>query len=66
MIVRKMKQAMRKKILPKEAIDTLVDMALAKEVLTMQEHKTLKHAYEAKHDFVQVDSFKIEDYVKKL
>ncbi len=64
-LVRKMKKAMRTKVLPKEPVDTLVDMALEKGVLTQKEHVTLKKAYEAKHDFVQVDSFSIESYVKK-
>ena len=61
----KMKKAMRAKILPKEPIDTIVDMALEKEVLSKEEHAVLKEAYEVKHAFIQVDSYKIEDYVTK-
>ena len=61
----KIKKAMRQKVLPKEPVDTLLDMALDKEVLTSQEHKTLKEAYAAKHELIQVDSYKIEDYVNK-
>lgn len=65
-IVRKMKKAMQVNILPKEPIDTLIDLALAKEVLSGEEHATLIDAYKAKHAFIQVDSYKIEEYVKKL
>ena len=64
-IVAKMKKAMRVNILPKEPIDTIIDLALAKEVLSADEHAFLIDAYAAKHAFIQVDSYKIEDYVKK-
>jgi acyl-CoA dehydrogenase len=63
-IVRKMKVAMRDHKLPRVAVDTVVDLALEKGVLTSQEHATLKAAYIAKHDLIQVDSYKIEDYVR--
>ncbi|MDH5464867.1 MAG: acyl-CoA dehydrogenase [Thiovulaceae bacterium] len=65
-LIRKMRKAMRKRILPKAALDTLVDMALEKNVLTNEEHALLKKAYQVKHDIVQVDSYKIEDYVKRM
>ena len=65
-LIRKMRKAMRKRILPKAALDTLVDMALEKNVLTNEEHVLLKKAYQVKHDIVQVDSYKIEDYVKRM
>lgn len=63
-LVGKMKKAMRAGVLPKEPIDTLIAMAQDKGVLTLEEHDSLTLAFEAKHALVQVDSYKIEDYVK--
>lgn len=61
----KIKKAMRAKILPKEPMDTIVDMALEKGVLSKEEHALFKEAYRVKHAFIQVDSYTIEDYVIK-
>ena len=65
-LVRKVRKAVRKRILPKAALDTIVDEALEKSVLTKDEHALLKKAYQVKHDIVQVDSFKVEEYVKRM
>ena len=65
-IVRKIKKAIRAKVLEKKAIYLLVDIALEKGVIEKDEFITLSAAIKAKDELVQVDSFTMEDYKNRV
>lgn len=62
-IERKIKQAIKAKVLPRKRVAQLIDEALAKSVITQEEYDTIKKAQEMRNDAVQVDSFTQEEYV---
>ena len=63
-ITRKIKRAIRSKELPKKPVETLIELAVGKSIINLDEANTLKEAIIAKQDIVQVDSYKIEEFVR--
>ena len=60
--IRKVKKAIKQKLLPKKAVELLVDEAVKKHVLTKEEAKVLKEAEIMRYDMIQVDAFTEEEY----
>jgi acyl-CoA dehydrogenase len=63
-VVRKIKDAVRAKTLPKERPESLVPMAVEKQVITSEEAELLATAEAARHDAITVDSFTLDDYLR--
>jgi len=63
--VKKIKTAVRAKKLPKMNISLLIDEALKVGIITEDEKSILQEAKKAKESVVQVDGFKIEDYLAR-
>ena len=63
--VKKIKAAVRTKKLPKMNISLLIDEALKVGIITEDEKNILQEAKKAKESVVQVDGFKIEDYLSR-
>ena len=63
---RKIRRAIRAKQLPRKKIPLLVDDALAKGVITKEDHQMLQDAEEVRWDAVQVDDFTQDEYFKGL
>ena len=59
----KIKQAIRKKHLPRKPIPLLINQALEKQIITREEFKTLKDAEQAREKALQVDAFTREEYL---
>jgi len=64
-IVKKIKKAIRGKKLPKKSISLLLDDALEAAIINEDEKNILIKAKEAKEQAVQVDGFKIDDYLNR-
>ncbi len=62
-IEQKIKDAVRKKVLPKKKVDKLHEAACEKGVITSDELRDLKLAKQARWDAVQVDDFSQEEYL---
>lgn len=64
-IDRKIHRARREGSLPRLKGEALIEAALSKNVISSAEHSTLKQAYEARVDAVQVDDFTEEGYLSR-
>jgi acyl-CoA dehydrogenase len=62
---RKIRKAVRKKILPKKKSANLVAMAFEKGVITADDKAVLEESVQAVWDAIQVDDFSQEEYVKR-
>ena len=62
-IERKIRKAVRKKVLPKKRVRDLIDLALEKNVITDEEQKTIKLSEELRWDTIQVDEFTEDEFV---
>ena len=60
--VKKIRQAVKRKELPKKRTYLLLDLALQQEVISKEEHGQIKEAEEARRDVIQVDSFTESEY----
>ena len=60
---KKVRTAMRKKIVPKGKIRHAIDEALKKDVITQAEYDLLKEADRVRVDAIQVDDFSEEEYL---
>ena len=65
-IVRKIKNAIRANKLDKKPIYKLVDEALKLKIISDEEHSVLSNAIKLKDTAVQVDSFDVKDYLKRV
>jgi len=63
--VKKIKKAIRVGKLPKQNIYSLAEKALKEDIITDDEKKILLQAKKAKEQVVQVDGFKVEDYLAR-
>ena len=63
-IVRKIKDAVKAKQLPRTTPAALVEQALEKGIITQDEAALLKEAEAARSDYIQVDAFTLADYMK--
>ena len=61
-IERKIRKAIRSKVLPKKRVMYLMDLALEKSVITKEEYELINKAEEMRRDAIQVDSFTQEEY----
>ena len=59
---RKIRKAVRKKILPKKRVKFLVDDAVAKNVITAEEAEEIKRSQALRLDAIQVDDFTEEEF----
>ena len=62
--VKKIRHAIKSRVLPKRAISSLVDIALDQNIITVDEAKLIRDAEHARLDAIQVDSFTNEEYLK--
>lgn len=60
----KIKNAIRAKVLPRQKIEDLLDLAVQKTVINQSEFNLLKECFAANLDAVQVDEYSLEDYKK--
>lgn len=60
---RKIRNAIRKKQLPKNKIRFVIDEALEKHIISQKEYNELKQSAELRLDAIQVDSFTQEEYL---
>ena len=60
---RKIRNAIRKKQLPKNKIRFVIDEALKKHIISQKEYNELKQSSELRLDAIQVDSFSQEEYL---
>ena len=65
-LLKKVKNAIRKRVLPKEKPMNLIKLAIEKKILTKVEGKLLLTAEEARYDTIQVDSYTLSDYKGKM
>lgn len=63
--IRKIKQAIKSKKLPKQKIPFVMAEALKNNIITQQEFEALKLAEQARYDSIQVDAFTEEEYLGK-
>ncbi|MBO9668050.1 MAG: acyl-CoA dehydrogenase [Bdellovibrio sp.] len=59
---KKIKKAIREKVLPKQKTNTLIDEAASKNIITSDEAKLLKEADAVRYDAILVDDFNEEQY----
>ena len=64
-IEKKIKKAVRAKVLPKKRVNQLLDLALEKKVISSEEFADIKKAEEMRYNAVQVDDFSQEEYVNR-
>ena len=62
--INKIKKAISKKKLPKARPETLVDQALEQEIIKQGESESIKTAYAAIYDAIQVDEYSLSEYKK--
>ncbi|MCB0389842.1 MAG: acyl-CoA dehydrogenase [Bdellovibrionales bacterium] len=62
-IEKKMRKAVRSKILPKKRSKDLIELALEKGVITAEEHKIIKLSEELRWDTIQVDEFTEDEFI---
>lgn len=60
----KIKDAIKTRALPRERVENLIDAALAKSVINLEEKQQLESAAAAVLDAMQVDEYSLEDYKK--
>lgn len=60
----KIKAAIHNKILPRKRIEDLVELALTKSVITLEENHLLRDVQAAVLDAMQVDEYSLEEYKK--
>ncbi len=60
---RKIRDAIRKKELPKKKVRFVIDEALSKNIISQKEYDELKESAELRLDAIQVDSFTQEEYL---
>ena len=65
-MVKKIKKAIRAKELAKKPIYQLIDEALKLKIITKEEHLFISNAIILKENAVQVDSFDLKDYLKRV
>ncbi len=65
-IERKIRKAIKEKVLPKKKASKLVDLAYEKGVINDEEKKIMTEAVQASWDVIQVDDFTQEEYVKRI
>ncbi len=63
-IVLKIKNAVKAKILPKDSLQNLAEIAAEKNIINSEEFSLLKELFESTLDAVQVDEYSLEDYKK--
>lgn len=61
-VAKKIKAAIRKRELPRQAVDTLLEEAQTAGIITAAEVEIVRHAEELRNDAIQVDSFSEEEY----
>lgn len=61
-IEKKVKKAIKSKVLPKKRVRDLLDLALEKGVITQHEQELLAQAEALRYDAIQVDEFTEEEY----
>lgn len=61
----KIRQAQRRKSLPKISITEVLAQALLAEIITQQEHDLIEHAEQARYQAISVDHFSAEELVLK-
>ncbi len=61
----KLRHAVKKKIIKKSAMDSMIEAALQANVLTQDEVDQLREAEALRDDAIQVDQFTQDDYMKK-
>ena len=59
---RKVRKAIRKKILPKKPFSQILDEAVEKSVITAEEKTLLKSAEDMRNEAIQVDDFSEEEF----
>jgi acyl-CoA dehydrogenase len=64
-LVKKIKTAIRAKILPKAKVEASLEAAVDNSIITFDEMHLLKRAFEAVLDAVQVDDYTLEEYKNK-
>lgn len=64
-LIKKVKQAIKSKKVPKKAIHLVADDAVKAGVLTQDEANKIKEVEHLRHDMIQVDSFTKEEYLGK-
>ncbi len=64
-VVKKIKTAIKNRILEKQSVRSLVDEALKAGVITTEEKNLMEKAYSIKESVVQVDGFLVEEYLKR-
>ncbi len=64
-IERKMRRAVRKKIIPKKKGLELVELAFTNKIIDVAEYETMKQAETVRLDAIQVDDFSPEEYFYK-
>ena len=63
-IVSKIKKGIRARKLPKQSIDSLVELAQQESIITQEEALLLLKSYALKYEAVQVDSYKTDEFVR--
>ena len=64
-VERKIRKAIRSKVLPKKRVFKVMDLALEKGLITKQEYDVLEKAEKMRNDSIQVDSFTQERYMAR-
>jgi acyl-CoA dehydrogenase len=64
-IERKIRRAVKSKVLPKKRVNQLLDLALEKSVITKDEFGIITKAEEMRNDSIQVDSFTQQEYLNR-
>ncbi len=59
----KIRHAIKKGVLPKQKLHTLIEMAAEKSVITAEEKRDLVRSEELRYDAIQVDDFSQEEYL---
>lgn len=62
---RKIRLAIRKKLLPKKRVSLVIDEALKKNIITERDYEDLKASSDARWDAIQVDDFSQDEYLGK-
>ena len=62
--LKKIRKAVKKRVLPKKNVMTILDDAVKQDIVTSTEAKDIKAAEKARLDAIQVDAFTNDDYLK--
>ena len=62
--IKKIKHAIKTKVLPKKSISVLLNDALDKQIISIEDAKLISEAEVARMDAIQVDAFSNDDYLK--